>query len=121
MYRSVVSVTVLPRGNLTGLFCQYIPKSRPRNLLQPLCGREKSQLLWNQINPASFSKTPGVGVCPAPHPFGISNIQPLFSGRSCTLVNAATTHYPLLTTHCPPPTTHYSPSSRLTFLVTTSI
>src|SRR5260370_27389203 len=121
MYRSVVSLTVLPRANLTGLFCRSIPKSSPLNLLQPLCGREKSQLLWNQITPASFSKTPVLGVPPTPHPFGISNIHPLFSGRSCILVNAATTHYPLLTTHCPPPTTHYSPSSCLTLLVKKSI
>jgi hypothetical protein len=32
---------------------------RPFNSLQPLSHREKSQLLWNQANPASFSKTPG--------------------------------------------------------------
>ena len=38
------------------------PNSRPFNRLQPLSPREKSQLLWNQANPASFSKTPGWGV-----------------------------------------------------------
>jgi hypothetical protein len=35
---------------------------RPVNLLQPLWRSQKSQLLWNQANPASFCKTPGVGV-----------------------------------------------------------
>ena len=29
--------------------------------LQPLCRRQKSQLLWNHANPDSFRKTPGVG------------------------------------------------------------
>src|SRR5260370_1241657 len=36
--------------------------SAPVKLLQPLCRLEKSQPLWNQANPASFCKTPGVGV-----------------------------------------------------------
>jgi len=30
-------------------------------LLQPLCRRQKSYLLWNQANPRSFAKTPGWG------------------------------------------------------------
>src|SRR6266852_3894982 len=34
------------------------------NHLQPLCRRQKSQLLWNQANPASFSKIPGWGGYP---------------------------------------------------------
>src|SRR6202171_1632391 len=54
--------------------------SQPVNLLQPLCRRQKSQLLWNQANPASFCKTPGLGVPRFP-------LQP------------PTAHYPLLTTH----------------------
>ncbi len=36
--------------------------SFPRILLQTLCRSEKSQVLWNQANPHSFDKTPGVGV-----------------------------------------------------------
>src|SRR6266852_5113396 len=36
------------------------------NHLQPLCRRQKSQLLWNQANPASFSKIPGWGGYPDP-------------------------------------------------------
>src|SRR5712664_1878791 len=37
-------------------------KSRISSHLQPLVHLQKSQLLWNQTNPASFCKTPGVGV-----------------------------------------------------------
>jgi len=36
-------------------------KSRRVILLQPLCHRPKSYLLWNQANPRSFAKTPGWG------------------------------------------------------------
>jgi hypothetical protein len=64
------------------------PNSRPLNLLQPLCRRQKSQTLWNQANPASFSKSPGVGYALATRPRGISNLQPLLSRPSCNLVNA---------------------------------
>src|SRR6266436_5124610 len=32
------------------------------NLFRPLCRPQKSQLLCFQANPASFAKTPGVGV-----------------------------------------------------------
>ena len=35
---------------------------RPVNLLQPLLRSQKSQLLCNQANPASFCKSPGWGV-----------------------------------------------------------
>jgi hypothetical protein len=71
----------LPRDN---------PNSRPLNHLQPLSPRQKSQLLWNQANPASFSKipgwggypernygTPGVGYTLTSRPCGISNPCPL--------------------------------------------
>jgi hypothetical protein len=66
------------------------PNSRPFNRLQPLCRREKSQLLCNQANPASFSKipgwgghperiygTPGVGYTLASRPRGLSKSCPL--------------------------------------------
>jgi hypothetical protein len=52
------------RTNLIGPMPKLDPNSRPFNLLQPLCRREKSQPLWNQANPASFPKTPGVGWVP---------------------------------------------------------
>jgi hypothetical protein len=39
-------------------------KSRLFISLQPLCRFQKSQLLCNQANPASFAKTPGVGGIP---------------------------------------------------------
>src|SRR6266852_6912112 len=44
----------------------FSPKSRVSRHLQPLVHLQKSQVLWNQTNPASFCKTPGVGVGP-PH------------------------------------------------------
>jgi hypothetical protein len=76
--------------------------SRPLNRLQTLCSRQKSQLLWNQANPASFPKmpgcgvghpecnygTPGVGYTLTSRPCEISKLQPLFSRSSCNLVNA---------------------------------
>jgi hypothetical protein len=54
------------------------PNSRPFNRLRPLfypeprrALRQKSQLLWSQANPASFSKMPGWGGHPDPV-FGLS-------------------------------------------------
>jgi hypothetical protein len=52
------------RTNLTGPMPKLDLNSRPFSHLQPLCRREKSQPLWNQANPASFPKTPGVGWVP---------------------------------------------------------
>ena len=56
--------------------------TNPRRLilLQTLCRRQNTQLLWNQANPNSFAKTPEVGVPRFP-------FQP------------PTAHYPPLTTH----------------------
>ncbi len=50
------------RTNLIGPMPKLDLNSRPLNRLQPLCRREKLQPLWNQANPASFSKMPGCGV-----------------------------------------------------------
>ena len=58
----MVPFRVLSRTNLAYSSRQSSLNSRPFNLLQPLCSLQKSQLLWNQGNPASFCKTPGVGV-----------------------------------------------------------
>jgi len=58
----MVPFRVLSRTNLSYSSCHSSLNSRPFNLLQPLCRLQKSQLLWNQANPASFCKTPGVGV-----------------------------------------------------------
>src|SRR5712664_3572067 len=58
----MVPLRVLSRTKLTYPSRHSSLNSRPFNLLQPLCRRQKSQLLWNQANPASFCKTPGVGV-----------------------------------------------------------
>jgi hypothetical protein len=55
--------------------------------LRPLCCSQKSQLLCNQANPASFSKTPGVGYPLTTRPRGISNLPTLFCGPSCNLGN----------------------------------
>src|SRR5467141_292790 len=67
----MVPFRVLSRTNFTPFLSGLAYPSRhsslnswPFNLLQPLCRRQKSQLLWNQANPASFCKTPGVGVSP---------------------------------------------------------
>src|SRR5712664_3663074 len=69
--------------------------SRPINLLQPLCRPQKSQLLWNQANPASFCKTPGVGVPP--------QTSPLESATSSLFFRApvATQLTPQITTFLP--------------------
>ena len=78
------------------------PNSRPLNRLQPLSRRQKSQLLWNQANPASFPKlpgcgvgipkrnygTPGVGYTRKSRPCGISKIRTLFPRPLYNLVNA---------------------------------
>src|SRR5260370_12610474 len=45
--------------------------SSPLNSLQPLCRRQKSQPLWNQANPSSFSKIPGCGVGHPERNYGI--------------------------------------------------
>ncbi len=58
----MVAFRVLSRTNLTDPSDHSSINPRPFNLLQPLVPLQKSQLLCNQANPASFSKTPGVGV-----------------------------------------------------------
>src|ERR1700730_13794317 len=60
----MVRFCVLPRTNLA--YCLRHSGLNPRRfiLLQTLCRCDKSQLLWNQANPHSFRKTPGVGYTP---------------------------------------------------------
>ncbi len=58
----MVALRVLARTKLAGSSRHSSLNSRPFNLLQPLVKLQKSQLLYNQANPASFCKTPGVGV-----------------------------------------------------------
>src|SRR6266851_533421 len=58
---------MVPFRVLSRQYLAYFPhhpslNSRRFNLLQPLGRLEKSQLLCYQANPASFCKTPGVGV-----------------------------------------------------------
>jgi len=82
------------RTNLIGPLPKPDLNSRPLNRLRPLSHCEKSQLLWNQANPASFSETPGVGV-------SLPLISPLV--------------YPDLrgvTRHSPPPLYDCEPRSR---------
>ena len=88
MLISAICFRVLSRTTLSYPSPHCRLNSRSINTLQPLCCREKSQLLWNQANPASFSKTPGVGYTPTTRPCGISNIQPLYSLALCNIVNA---------------------------------
>jgi hypothetical protein len=68
------------------------PDSTPNplrlTLLQTLCHCEEIQLLCNQANPHSFSRTPGVGHTLKSHSRRINNIRTLCSQPSCNLVNA---------------------------------
>jgi len=57
----VVWLRVLSRTNLAYSPRRSTPNLRFFILLHPLCRSQKSQLLWNQANPDSFAKTPGVG------------------------------------------------------------
>ena len=52
---------MLSRTNLADSSRHSSLNPRPVNLLQPLLLRPKSQLLWNQANPASFCKIARVG------------------------------------------------------------
>ncbi len=68
----MVSFPVLSRRNLSHSSRRSTPKPCPFILLQTLFYPEprrvrspKTQLLCNQANPNSFTKTPGVGVCSA--------------------------------------------------------
>src|SRR5260370_9680637 len=58
----MVPFRVVTRSILALLSHQWSLNPRPVKLLQPLVPLQKSQLLWNQTNPASFCKTSGVGV-----------------------------------------------------------
>jgi hypothetical protein len=96
---------VLSRTTLSYPSPHYRPNPRSLNLLQPLRRREKSQPLWNQANPASFSETPGVGYTPTTRPCGISNLQILLSRSICKLVNAIPAEPPCLPDSSAPLTT----------------
>src|SRR5260370_5421679 len=50
-------------------------KSHVLSILRPLWPLQKSQLLCNQANPASFCKTPGVGGTPSLPPPGGTSFQ----------------------------------------------
>ena len=78
----MLSRTALSYSSLNGSL-----NSRPLNRLQPLCRPQKSQLLWNQANPASFPRTPGVGYTLKSRPNGITNLPALFKPPSCNLAN----------------------------------
>src|ERR1700730_4321571 len=68
--------------------------------LRALCRRQKSQLLWNQANPDSFSKTPGVGV---PQKSRLWNQQhPDSSSRLCLQVSYARASEVFLSAPVPP-------------------
>ncbi len=60
--KSMVPFRVLSRTNLADPSRRSNLNPRPFKQLQPLGLVQKSQLLCNQANPASFCKTPGVGV-----------------------------------------------------------
>ena len=75
---------MLSRTNLADAPRHSSLNSRPVNLLRPLYRRQKSQLLWNQANPASFCKTPGVGVPPQTSPLESATSSLFFSGPVIT-------------------------------------
>src|SRR5260370_16797 len=80
MSRSVVPWRVLSRSNLSYPSRRSSLNPRPVNLLQPLWRRQKSQLLCNQANPASFCKTPGEGL-------PLRRLVPCTEAQKCLFVN----------------------------------
>jgi hypothetical protein len=76
----VLSFRVLSRTNIAYLSHRSSLNRRPVNLLQPLWRSQKSQLLWNQANPASFCKTPGAGV-------PLRKLVPCTEAQKCLLVS----------------------------------
>jgi hypothetical protein len=78
---------VLSRKDLAEAFTAPTPNSRPFNLLQTLCRSCKSQVLWNQANPNSFAKIPGVAYTPLKPASRISNLQTLAPPAVCKSVN----------------------------------
>jgi hypothetical protein len=84
----MVSLFVLSRSALFHSSLRDSLNSRQLTLLQTLCRRQKSQLLWNQANPHSLRKTSGVGCTVTSRPRRIRNIRTPLSRRVCNLVNA---------------------------------
>jgi hypothetical protein len=119
----VVWLRVLSRRNLSHPARRSTPNSRWLTLLQTLCRHQKSQLLWNQANPRSLRKTPGVGVPPQSSPLESATSRLFIRASVCNLVNAPANrpHYSL------PPSTFSSllcfhtltnPFSRNSFIFT---
>src|SRR5260370_27461118 len=80
----MVPFRVLSRTNLAYRSHHSGLNPRPVKLLQPLVPLQKSQLLWNQTNPASFCKTSGVGGTPsATRPLHRSAKMPLCKSFPC--------------------------------------
>ena len=93
---------MLSRTNLASFSLCSTPNPRVFMRLQPLDRSQKSQLLCNQANPASFAKmpgvwgghpernygTPGVGCAPKYRPRRINNLQTLLALDLYALVNA---------------------------------
>ena len=77
---------VLSRTNLADSSRRRIPNPRFLILLQTLCRSQEHQLLWNQANPNSFAKTPGVGCTSQKPSRKITNLQTLSSGPVCKSV-----------------------------------
>jgi hypothetical protein len=75
-------ISTHPRRKLSCPSRRSTPNSCRLILLQTLLHSQSRQPLWNQVNPNSFAKTPGVGV-------------PRFPCQS------PAAHYPPLTTHSP--------------------
>jgi len=79
------------------------------SILRTLCHSQKSQLLCNQVNPASFCKMPGGGVgipnASTGHPgVGVPLRFPLLespASRDVEILRALSRHSPLVTRHFP--------------------
>lgn len=74
---SVIWLRVLSWTNLRHFSRHCTPNRRCFILLRTLCRSCKSQLLWNQADPHSFAKIPGVGYPSRKPPSRISNLQTL--------------------------------------------
>jgi hypothetical protein len=78
----VLPFRVFSQTNLVGTGRPSSLNPRPVNLLQPLVQLQKSQLLYNQADPASFCKTPGVGTCTIPPH---ASLPPLYAPRGASI------------------------------------
>ena len=78
---------MLPRRTHSHPAPYFTPNSRRLTLLQTLCHCDENQVPWNQADPRSLSKIPGVGHTLKFQFSGISNIRALCPLPVCNIVN----------------------------------